>query len=46
MMSKPEESRRIYEQKAEEKLIAYIRSTTRIDDKEVSSEKFRKLYEK
>jgi len=46
MMSKPEESRRIYEQKAEEKLIAYVKSTARIDDKEVSSEKFRKLYEK
>jgi len=45
MMSKPEESRKFYEQKGEEKLIAYIKSTVKVDDKEVSSEKFRKLYE-
>jgi len=46
MLSKPEEARRIYDQKAEEKLIAYIKSTVSLNDKEVSSEKFRKLYEK
>ena len=46
MLSKPEESRRIYDQKAEEKLVAYIKSTVTLNDKEVSSEKFRKLYEK
>ena len=46
MMSKPEESRKFYEQKAEEKLIAYIKSIVKVDEKEVSSEKFRKLYEK
>ncbi len=46
MMSKPEESRKFYEQKGEEKLIAYIKSTVKLDEKEVSSEKFRKLYEK
>ena len=46
MMSKPDESRRIYDQKAEEKLMAYIKSTAKVDNKEVSSEKFRKLYEK
>jgi trigger factor len=46
MISKPEESRRIYDQKAEEKLMAHIKSTVKVDDKEVSSEKFRKLYEK
>jgi trigger factor len=46
MMSKPEESRRFYEQKGEEKLISYIKSTVKLDEKEVSSEKFRKLYEK
>jgi trigger factor len=46
ILSKPEESRRIYDQKAEEKLIGYIKSTASISDKEVSSEKFRKLYEK
>ncbi len=46
MMSKPEESRKFYEQKGEEKLIAYIKSVVKVDEKEVSSEKFRKLYEK
>ena len=46
MLSKQEESQRIYDQKAEEKLITYIKSTAKVDDKEVSSEKFRKLYEK
>jgi trigger factor len=46
MLSKPEDSRRIYDQKAEEKLIAYIKSAATLVDKEVSSEKFRKLYEK
>jgi trigger factor len=46
MMSKPEEARKFYEQKGEEKLIEYIKSTVKLDDKEVSSEKFRKLYEK
>lgn len=46
MLAKPEESRRIYDQKAEEKLIAYVKSVVTINDKELSSEKFRKLYEK
>jgi len=46
MMSKPEEARKFYEQKGEEKLIEYIKSTVKLDEKEVSSEKFRKLYEK
>jgi trigger factor len=46
MISNPDESRKIYDRKAEEKLIAYIKSTVKVDDKEVSSEKFRKLYDK
>ena len=46
MMSKPEEARKFYEQKGEEKLISYIKTTVKLDEKEVSSEKFRKLYEK
>lgn len=46
MLSKPEESRKIYDQKAEEKLLGYLKSTVTLNDKEVSSEKFRKLYEK
>jgi trigger factor len=46
MLSKPEEARRIYDQKAEEKLMAFIKSTASLSEKEISSEKFRKLYEK
>jgi len=46
MMSKPEEARKYFEQKGEEKLVAWIKSTVKVEDKEVSSEKFRKLYEK
>ncbi len=46
LMSKPEDARRFYEQKGEEKLISYIKSTVKLEEKEVSSEKFRKLYEK
>ncbi len=46
MLAKPEEARRVYDQKAEEKLVAYIKSIASLSDKEISSEKFRKLYEK
>lgn len=46
MLSKPEEARRIYDQKAEEKVVAHIKSTATLNDKEISSDKFRKLYEK
>ena len=46
MLSNQDESRRIYDRKAEDKLIAYIKSTVKLEDKEVSSEKFRKLYDK
>jgi trigger factor len=46
MMSKPEDARKFYDQKGEEKLFAYIKSTVKMEEKEVSSEKFRKLYEK
>ncbi|MDX2430163.1 MAG: trigger factor [Bacteroides sp.] len=45
MLAKPEEARKIYDQKAEEKLIAYVKSTVSVNEKELSSEKFRKLYE-
>ena len=37
MMSKPEESRKFYEQKGEQKLIAYIKSTVKVDEKEPSA---------
>jgi trigger factor len=45
ILSNPEESKKIYDQRAEEKLIGLVKSTARIDDKEVSLDKFRKLYE-
>jgi len=46
MLSKPEEARRIYDQKAEEKLVAWAKGTVTVGNKEISSDKFRKLYEK
>jgi trigger factor len=46
MMSKPEEERRIYERKAEEKLISGIKNKVTVSDKDISLDKFRKLYEK
>jgi len=46
MMSKPDEARRIYDRKAEEKLIGGIKNKVTVNDKEVSLDKFRKLYEK
>ena len=46
MLSKPDESRKIYDRKAEEKIIAYIKSTVTVNEKEIGFEKFRKLYEK
>jgi trigger factor len=45
MMSKPEEARRITDRKAEEKLLEYIRATAKVDEKEISTDKFRKLFE-
>jgi len=46
MLGKPEESRRIYERKAEEKLIGLIKDKVTVSEKDVSLDKFRKLYEK
>ena len=46
MMSKPEESRKIYDRKAEDKLLEFVRTTAKIDEKEIGTEKFKKLFEK
>ena len=46
MMSKPEESRKIYDRKAEDKLLEFVRATAKIDEKEIGTEKFKKLFEK
>ena len=45
-LSKPEERRRLKDQKYEDKLIRFIKETVKLDQKEVSEEKFRKLFEK
>ncbi|MFZ5940725.1 MAG: trigger factor [Bacteroidota bacterium] len=45
MLAKPEEARRIYDRRMEEKVLDFIRKTAKIDDKEVTTEKFRKLFE-
>ena len=44
IMSKPEESRRVYDRIAEEKLMDRVRNIARIDEKEISMEKFKKLF--
>ncbi len=46
IMNKEEERRRLYERKAEDKVISLIRDQVRIDEKEISSEKFDKMLEK
>lgn len=46
LLSKKEEARRITERKLEEKLLNFIKNTAKIDDKDVSVDKFRKLFEK
>jgi trigger factor len=45
-VQKPEEARRLREQKFEDKLVKFIKETVKLDKKEISEEKFRKLFEK
>ncbi len=45
MLDKPEEARRIYDRRLEEKILDFVRKTAGIEDKEISTEKFRKLFE-
>jgi trigger factor len=45
LLTKKEEARRITERKLEEKLLNFIKITARVDDKEVTVEKFRKLFD-
>ena len=45
-LQKPEEERRLKEQKFEEKLVKFIKETVKLDKNEISEEKFRKLFEK
>jgi trigger factor len=46
LLKKDEERRKLAERKFEEKIIDYIRTTAKVDHKEISSEKFNKLLEK
>lgn len=45
MLSKKEEVRRISDRKLEEKLINFIKNTVKIDEKQITVEKFRKLFD-
>jgi len=45
ILSKKEEARRIAERKLEEKLLNFIKNTAKVEDKEVSVDKFRKLFD-
>ncbi|MCF8227094.1 MAG: trigger factor [Bacteroidales bacterium] len=45
ILSKKEEARRITERKLEEKLLNFIKNTAKLDDKDISVDKFKKLFE-
>lgn len=45
-LQKPEEARRLRNQKSEDKIVKFIKETVKLDEKEVTEEKFRKLFEK
>lgn len=45
LLSKKDEARRITDRKLEEKLLNFIKNTAKIEDKEISVEKFRKLFD-
>lgn len=45
LLSKQDEARRITDRKLEEKLLKFIKNTARIEEKEISVEKFRKLFD-
>ncbi|MDF1570346.1 MAG: trigger factor [Bacteroidales bacterium] len=46
LLSKNEEARRITDRKLEEKLLNFIKNTAKIEEKEISLEKFRNLFDK
>jgi trigger factor len=45
LLSKKEEDRRITDRKLEEKLLNFIKNTAKIEEKDISVEKFRKLFD-
>jgi len=45
LLSKKEEARRITERKLEEKLFNFIKNRAKIEEKDISVDKFKKLFE-
>lgn len=45
-LQKPEEARRLKDQKSEDKLMKFIKETVKLEEKEISEDKFRKLFDK
>ena len=45
LLTKKEEARRITDRKLEEKLLNFIKNTARVEEKEITVEKFRKLFD-
>jgi trigger factor len=45
-LQKPEEARRLREQKMDDKIIGFVKDTVKLDEKDISLDKFRKLFEK
>ncbi|WP_461630492.1 trigger factor [Labilibaculum euxinus] len=45
MMQNQDEQRKIYERKADDKVVEYIKGTVKLDEKEISTEDFNKLFE-
>ena len=46
MLEREEDRKNVINRVNEEKVIGFVRSTVKVDEKEVSSEKFNKLFEK
>ncbi|MBN2596724.1 trigger factor [Labilibaculum sp.] len=45
MMQNQDEQRKIYERKADDKVVEYIKGTVKLEEKEISTEDFNKLFE-
>ncbi len=45
LLSKKEEARKISDRKLEEKLVNFIKNTVKLDDKEITVDKFKKLFD-
>ncbi|WP_320019991.1 trigger factor [Labilibaculum manganireducens] len=45
MMQNQDEQRKIYERKADDKVVEYIKGAVKLDEKEISTEDFNKLFE-